>query len=170
MPVVSVGVLEGDALGGGFEAALSINVLIAERGVKMGLPEVLFNSFPGMGAYSFLSRKLDATRAERLILSGKVYLAEEMHELGVVDILADRGKGREAARDFIADNQRRHPLLHSLNRVRRKVNPITLQELREVTEIWVDSMMTIEPSELRRMEILRAAQLRRLKRAPAAGV
>ena len=167
VPVISVGVIEGDALGGGFEAALSINVLIAERGVKMGLPEVLFNSFPGMGAYSFLSRKLDPAKAERLILSGKVFLAEELHEMGVVDILAERGGGRDAAREFVKRNQRRHSVLHALNKVRRKVHPLTLEELRAVTEIWVDTAMALDESELRKMEILRTAQMRAIKRSAA---
>ncbi len=164
VPVVSIGVVQGDALGGGFEAAISFNVLIAERGVKMGLPEVLFNSFPGMGAYSFLSRKLDAAQAEKLILSGKIYPAEEMHEMGVVDILANPGQGREAARDFIAENGRRQPMLYAMNLVRRKVNTLSLQELRQVTEIWVDTVLSLEDADVRKMEIMRTAQLRRQSR------
>ena len=51
--------VQGDALGGGFESALTNDVIIAERGSRMGLPEVLFNMFPGMGAYSLLCRRLD---------------------------------------------------------------------------------------------------------------
>lgn len=165
VPVVSIGVIEGDALGGGFEGAISFNVLIAERGARMGMPEVLFNSFPGMGAYSFLSRKLDPMRAEKMILSGKTFLAEELHEMGVVDILAEPGQGREAARVFMAENQRKHTLLHALNKVSRRVNPLTLQELRDVTEIWVETVLAIEDREVRKMEILRAAQVRRLNRS-----
>ena len=46
--LTTVSLVQGDALGGGFEAALSSNVLIAERNAKLGLPEVLFNLFPGM--------------------------------------------------------------------------------------------------------------------------
>ena len=164
VPVVSVGVLEGDALGGGFEAAMSINVLIAERGVKMGLPEVLFNSFPGMGAFSFLSRKLGPVQAQKIILSGKIYLAEEMHELGIVDILSDVGKGRDAARQYVRENASRHAMLHAFNKVRNKVNPLTLQELRDITEIWVDTALALTEADLRKMQILRSAQIRRLKR------
>lgn len=47
--LTTIALVQGDALGGGFEAALSSNVVIAERGCKMGLPEILFNLFPGMG-------------------------------------------------------------------------------------------------------------------------
>ena len=62
--VLTICIVQGDALGGGFEAVLSFNVIIAERGTKMGLPEVIFNAFPGMGAYSLLSRKIGAQAAE----------------------------------------------------------------------------------------------------------
>jgi DSF synthase len=163
-PVISIGVLEGDALGGGFEGAMSFNVLVAEKGVKLGTPEVLFNLFPGMGACSFLSRKLDAVRAEKIILSGRTYLAEEFHEMGIVDVLAEKGEGRQAARDFMSDNMRRQPLLFAINRVRGRVSPITLEELREVTDIWVDMAMSLDAADLRKMEIVAQAQMRRLRR------
>ncbi|MGZ8876426.1 MAG: crotonase/enoyl-CoA hydratase family protein, partial [Halobacteriota archaeon] len=82
LPICTIALVQGDALGGGFEAALAHNVIVAERTVKFGLPEVMFNLFPGMGAYSFLARRLDAARAERMILSGRLYSAEEMYEIG----------------------------------------------------------------------------------------
>jgi DSF synthase len=72
-PLITIALVQGDALGGGFECALSFDVLVAEKGSKMGLPEVLFNLFPGMGAYSFLSRKIGMAAAEKLIMSGTVY-------------------------------------------------------------------------------------------------
>ena len=66
-PMVTIALVQGDALGGGFEAALAHDVIIAERSAKFGLPEVLFNLFPGMGAYSFLSRRIGRMAAERMI-------------------------------------------------------------------------------------------------------
>jgi DSF synthase len=168
VPVVSIGVVEGDALGGGLECALSFNVLIAERGVKMGFPEVLFNSFPGMGAFSFLSRKLDPVHAKKIIMSGRIYSSEEFYEMGLIDVLANKGEAREAARKFILENKRRHSLLYAMNKVQNKVNSLTKTELREVTEIWVDAALKIDPQDLRRMELLMSAQQRRLGNAGTA--
>jgi DSF synthase len=54
LPIMTIALVQGDALGGGFEAVLTNDVIIAERQSKFGLPEILFNMFPGMGAYSFL--------------------------------------------------------------------------------------------------------------------
>jgi DSF synthase len=161
VPIVTIGVVEGDALGGGLECALSFNVLIAERGAKMGFPEVLFNSFPGMGAFSFLARKLGPTRAKKIIMSGRVYSAEEFYEIGLVDVLANKGEAREAAQKFIAENKRRHTLLYAMNKVQNKVNMLTKSELQDVTEIWVDSVLKLDAQDLRRMELLISAQQRR---------
>ena len=56
--ITTLSLVQGEALGGGFEGALSASVLVAEESSRLGFPEVLFNLFPGMGAYSFLSRKV----------------------------------------------------------------------------------------------------------------
>jgi DSF synthase len=161
-PVVTIALVQGDALGGGFEGALSFNVFAAERGTKFGLPEVLFRLFPGMGAFSFLSRKLDAIRADRMIKSGTIYSAEELHELGLVDILADAGHGEDAVRRYISENKREHGVHEAMYRARRRVNPLTLEELIDITRIWVDVALNLSDADLRKMERLMQAQARRL--------
>ena len=62
--LITIALVQGDALGGGFEGALANNVIIAEEQAKMGLPEILFNLFPGMGAYSLLARRVGPRLAE----------------------------------------------------------------------------------------------------------
>ena len=94
LPLLTIALVQGDALGGGFEAVLTNDVIIAERGSKLGLPEILFNMFPGMGAYSLLCRRLDGTRAQQLILSGRLYEAEELERMGLVDLVVEPGRGR----------------------------------------------------------------------------
>ncbi len=163
-PCITVVVVEGEALGGGFEAAISGHILVAEKGSRMGMPEVLFGTFPGMGAYSFLARKLDARRAEKLILSGKIFVAEELFELGIVDVLAEPGGGREAARQFMAENDRRQPLLCAMDRVRKRVAPVTREELIDVTDIWVERTLELGVPDLRKMEYLVKAQARMRRR------
>jgi DSF synthase len=162
--VVTVGLLQGDALGGGFEGALCCQSLIAERSVKLGLPEILFNSFPGMGAYSFLARRLDAARAERMIFSGRIYSAEEMHDIGIVDQVVEDGRGEAAAEAWLRDRQS-HAIRRAVYAARQRVNPVSLAELRDVTDLWVDTAMRLAPADLRRMEHLQSAQIRRLQKA-----
>lgn len=156
--LTTISLVQGDALGGGFEAALSSNVLIAERGSKMGLPEILFNLFPGMGAFSLLSRRVGAARAEQMILSGQLYTAEELYELGVVDILAERGEGELALLDYIKRAERASNGYRAMREVRDLCNPITYQELLDITTIWVESALRLEKRDLRMMERLVSRQ------------
>ena len=160
MPVISVALAQGDALGGGFEALLCFDVIIAERQARFGLPEVLFGLFPGMGAYSILARKLGHGAAERMILSGKVYSAQEMHEMGIVTALADPGQGEAVARDYITANSDRHAGHYGVYRAGRRVNPIDLAELRDIVDGWVDTAMKLTDRDLKMMRRLAAAQTR----------
>ncbi|WP_225773342.1 crotonase/enoyl-CoA hydratase family protein [Inquilinus sp. Marseille-Q2685] len=160
-PIITMGLVQGDALGGGFECALSLDMIVAERSAKMGLPEILFNLFPGMGAYSFLSRRVGAVTTEKMITSGRIYTAEELHEMGIVDVLAEDGKGTEAVREYITENGRKYNAHRALIQARRRVNPITLGELRDVVDIWADACLGLGESDLRKMARLTAAQDRR---------
>jgi DSF synthase len=167
LPVTTISLVQGTALGGGMEGALAANVVVAERGVQMGLPEVMFNLFPGMGAFSFLSRRLGAHEAERVILSGKTWKAEELHELGLIDILAEPGHGEIAVRDFVASRQRRSPnATIAMQQVRKAVNPVSYQELEDIAMIWVDAALRLNERDLKIMERLARSQ-DRLKTPPS---
>ena len=152
--LTTIALVQGDALGGGFESALSSNVLIAERGTKLGLPEVLFNLFPGMGAYSLLSRKVGPTKAEEIILSGKLYLAEELYDLGVVDILAEKGEGELEVYRYINTANRKANSYQAIRKVKDICNPIPYKELLDITKIWVESALKLTNKDLRMMEKL----------------
>ena len=109
--IVTISLVQGDALGGGFEFALASDILVAESGSRMGLPEILFNMFPGMGAYSFLARRVGMRKAEEILMSGTIYSAEELEKIGVVDVLAPAGEGERVVRDLIrkkVDNSMAH--------------------------------------------------------------
>jgi DSF synthase len=166
-PVSTISLVQGDALGGGFEQALSSDVIIAEKSAKFGLPEILFGLFPGMGAYSFLSRRLGTVGAERMIKSGKIYSAEELHEMGLVDEVADDGFGREALIEYVERNSTRYHAHRAIYQTRQIVNPITYQELEAVVETWVETALKLSPSDLKKMRRLAAAQLRRGSRTPS---
>jgi DSF synthase len=162
LPMITIALVQGDALGGGFECALAHDMIVAERSAKFGLPEVLFNLFPGMGAYSFLSRRIGRAAAEKLILSGKVHTAAEMHEMGLVEVLAEDGEGEAALLAHVQKTDRWHNAHQATYRARRRVDPVTLQELYDVVEVWADAAMRLSDQDLRRMARLTGAQDRRL--------
>lgn len=157
-PITTIALVQGKALGGGFEAALSCSVLIAERSAELGLPEILFNLFPGMGAYSLLARRIGPRLAERLITSGKLYRAEELYEMGVVDVLAEDGCGREAIDKYIRQHRRNQNGLQAIARVRQFYDPVSYEELAGITDIWVDTACRLSSRDLRMMNKLVKAQ------------
>ncbi len=152
--VTTISLVQGDALGGGFEGAMSSDILIAEKGVKMGLPEILFNLFPGMGAYSLLSRKIGATQAEKMIMSGKLYSAEELFDLGIVHILANEGEGKQAVYDYIKRENHARNGIQAFRRARQCYDTIPYQELLDITTIWVDAALQLNAKDMRMMKRL----------------
>ena len=156
--VTSISLVEGDALGGGLEVALSSDVLIAERGVKMGFPEILFNLFPGMGAYSFLSRKIGAAKAEQMILSGRIHTAEELYEMGLVDVLAEPGMGRQAVYEYISREDRAQNGFRAFRQAKQYCNPVSYEELLQITTTWAEAVLNISDRDLRMMERLVSRQ------------
>ncbi len=160
LPLITIGLVQGQALGGGFEALLSFDEIIAERGSTFGLPEVMFGLFPGMGAHAILSRKLGTAMADRMIVSNQAYSAEEMYELGIVTELAEPGKGVEAVRAYMARADRRHAGLVNARRAMRQVAPIGLDELRGVVDLWADAALQLTEGDLKLMRRLAGAQAR----------
>jgi DSF synthase len=162
---VTVSLLEGDALGAGFESALSSDIIIAERGVRAGFPEVLFNLVPGHGAFYLLARRIGAKAAERMILEGNVHSAEELHALGLIDILVDKGEGRRAIRALLANERKSWNAFCALQHIKRHHLPVTHEALSASARIWVDAAMRLTDRNLRMMERLVHAQERRLGQA-----
>jgi len=160
LPVITISLIQGQALGGGFEAALAANVVVAEKQSKLGLPEVMFNMFPGMGAYQLLTRRLTPARAEELILSGRTYSAEELHHMGLVDVLAEPGEGEQAVKHYI---KKRHRLFHAHQGLRRAIqaaSPLDYGALIRVAEAWVNQAMELKQRDLELMDYLVRAQQR----------
>lgn len=158
LPVTTISLVQGECLGGGFEAALSSDVIVAEKSARFGFPEVLFNLFPGMGAYSFLDRKIGQKPAENLITSGRIYSADEMFALGVVDMVAEDGAGEDAVNALIKQRSRSRNGLSALAAVRRRVHGITFEELMDVVQIWVDAALRLNVRDLKLMQRLVSRQ------------
>ena len=158
LPITTISLVQGQCLGGGFEAALSSDVMIAERSARFGFPEIMFNLFPGMGAYSFLERKIGRVKTEELIASGKIYSADDMLGLGIVDIVAEDGKGEDEVATYIHSRRRNRNGLAGLAAARRCVHKLEYEELNSVVESWVDTALRLSPRDLKLMQRLVARQ------------
>jgi DSF synthase len=158
LPVTTVSLVQGECLGGGFEAALSSDVIIAERRSRFGFPEILFNMFPGMGAYSFLERRIGQRAAEELITGGKIYGAEEMAAMGVIDLVVENGAGEDEVAALVRRRSRSRNGLAALAAARRTVHRLDFKELLDVVEIWVDAALRLTPRDLKLMQRLVSRQ------------
>ncbi len=158
LPITTISLIEGTALGGGFEAALSSDILIAEEGTKMGLPEIRFNLFPGMGAYSLLARSLGTKEAENIITSGKVYDSQTLYEKGVITILAEPKKAKEALDNFIKEHAKSFNGMQAIRNARHRYEGLEYSELLDITKIWVDAALRLEPKDLKVMNKLTKVQ------------
>jgi DSF synthase len=163
--LTTISLVQGDALGGGFETALASDVIVAEESAMLGLPEILFNLFPGMGAYSLLARRAGPRVAEELILSGKILPAAKLHEMGIIDVLAKDGEGESAVQAWIAKNARRRSGHQAVMQVRKQVFPVTRDELDAVADTWVDCALRLEDRDMRMMSRVVRAQMERQEAA-----
>jgi DSF synthase len=161
VPFTTLALVEGTALGGGFEAALSTNILIAETRARFGFPEVTFGMFPGMGALSLLIRRINPAMARRLIMDHRVYTASELYELGVVDILVQDGQGRKAAADYMQRNINKVHGLHGFQAAVDRILPVTYDELNDIVELWVDNALQLSEKNRRLMAYFARAQTKR---------
>jgi DSF synthase len=159
--LTTLSLVQGDALGGGFETALASDVLIAEESATLGLPEILFNLFPGMGAYNLLARRIGMQAAEKLILSGELLSAKKLHEMGVVDVLAPDGQGESVTQEWIRKNQKRRNGFQAVQQAKKIVQPITREDLDRIVELWVDAALRLEEKDIKMMHRIVRSQSRR---------
>jgi DSF synthase len=160
--LTTISLVQGDALGGGFECALTSDVIIAEESAQLGLPEIMFNLFPGMGAYNLLARRAGPRVAEEIMLAGRLFSAAKLREMGIVDVVAKDGQGESAVQEWIAANARRGNGMQGVFRARDIAHPITRAQLDAVADVWVDCALRLEERDLKMMNWLVRAQQRRM--------
>lgn len=97
LPVPAVAAVDGFALGGGLELALSCDLIVAGEGAVVGLPEISVGVIPGGGGTQLLTRRVGWSRAASLIFTARRVDAAEAAALGVVDEVVPAGTARERA-------------------------------------------------------------------------
>jgi len=152
---------QGDTLGGGLESVLPFHKVIFERSAQAGFPEVLFNLFPGMGAWDFTIRKAGYAVANEMILSGRLYSADELHYRRLVDLVVDDGQGEAAIDKVVRDVDPRHRGTLAALRAQRLAAPIRYESLMAIVDLWAESALGLTDRDLRLMERLARAQARK---------
>jgi enoyl-CoA hydratase/carnithine racemase len=97
IPVATVAAVAGYALGGGFEIALSCDLIVADATAVLGLPEVSVGLVPGGGGTQLVSRRAGYATAIDLVLTGRRAGVDEAFRLGLVDRRVPAGSARAEA-------------------------------------------------------------------------
>jgi DSF synthase len=152
---------QGDTLGGGLESVLPFHRIIFEKSAQAGFPEVLFNLFPGMGAWDFTIRKAGFAVANEMILSGRLFSADELLYRRVIDVVAEDGAGEQAIEDVVREVDPRHRGTLAALRAQRLAAPIRYETLMAIVDQWAESALGLTDRDLRLMERLARAQARK---------
>lgn len=154
LPITTISLIKGAALGGGFEAALACNTIIAEKQSTFAFPETRFGLFPGMGAYTFLRQRVAPRIAEEIIYSSKTYSAEALYNMGVIDVLCNEGQGYKTTEQYIQKMSVRHQGIHALRKAVQQYSSVDKKELLSIVEHWVKCVMQLSDKQLRLITIL----------------
>jgi enoyl-CoA hydratase len=111
-PVIAA--VNGYALGGGSELALSCDFIYASENAKFGLPEVTLGIFPGFGGTQRLPRLIGKGRAKELIFTGKMVSASEAYEMGMVNKVVSLDQLMDAVKEVAGKIAKNGPIAVSI--------------------------------------------------------
>lgn len=160
--VHTTALVQGDALGGGLEAALLHHTVIFERSAQAGFPEVLFNLFPGMGGWNLTIRKGGYGVANDMVLSGQIFTADQLYRRGLVEFIAEDQQAPALLLQFVRAMEPRFSGTMAALRSRRLAAPITHELLLTIVDHWAVTALSLTDRDLRLMERLARAQVRKV--------
>ena len=97
-PITTIGAIHGVCFGGGFELALTCDVLVADKSARFCFPELRLGLIPGWGGIPRLDRDLGNAIVRDLLLTGRSIRATRAHAVGLVSQVVARGEALGAAR------------------------------------------------------------------------
>jgi enoyl-CoA hydratase len=105
-----IAAIEGFAVAGGMEIALSCDLIVAAKGAKMGIPEAKRSLVAAGGALLRMPRRMPYHVVMELALTGDVLPAERFHDFGLVNRIAEPGSAVEVALELAATLAKNGPL------------------------------------------------------------
>lgn len=113
LPLTTIGALHGACFGGGFELALTLDVLVADKTTRFAFPELRLGIIPGFGGIPRLAREVPLGVVRDFILTGRSLNAARAHGIGLVSQLCGRGEALAVARDVAAQVGRFDPVVQA---------------------------------------------------------
>jgi enoyl-CoA hydratase len=107
-PVIAA--INGYALGGGLEVAMSCDLRIAAENAKMGQTEINIGLIPGWGGTQRLTRLVGMTKAKEMVFTGRIIDAKTAEQIGIVNMVVPADKFRETVGQFAKDLASKAPV------------------------------------------------------------
>lgn len=127
LPVPTISVIKGHALGGGCECVLATDMRIGDKTTSIGLPETKLGIMPGFGGCVRLPRVIGADSAMEIITQGKACRADEALKIGLLDAVVEADALYESALQTL--NSAINEKLDWQARRAQKTSPLTLSKL-----------------------------------------
>jgi enoyl-CoA hydratase/carnithine racemase len=134
-PIPTVAAVHGVCLGGGFELALTADVIVADKTARFGFPELRLGLIPGFGGLPRLSRDVGNAVARDLLLTGRTIRAARAFEIGLVSQLAAPGQALAVARGVARQMTRFDP--HVTAQAKAFVKPLPRADLDREKELFL---------------------------------
>ena len=150
MPIPTIAVMEGYALGGGVELALCCDIRIATETARIGFPEITLGIMPGAGGTVRLPQLIGDSAAARLIYTGETIDAYRAEQLGLVDEVCLTAQLRETVEKLvrkISRNSRCALLAAKQSLLQSKNNAGTRQAVAREMELWSRLFLTYDQKE-----------------------
>jgi enoyl-CoA hydratase len=140
-----IAAIEGFALAGGLELALTCDLLVAAKGSKLGIPEAGVGLFAAGGALARLPRRVPYGVAMEMALTAEPITAEQAHEYGLVSRLAEPGAAVDVAMELAERIAKNAPLsVAASKRVLRETQGRTEAEFWEFQAPLIREVFTSE--------------------------
>jgi enoyl-CoA hydratase/carnithine racemase len=164
LPMPMIAAVEGFALGGGFELALSCDLIIASATAAFGLPEVGLGLIPGEGGTQLLPRRIGLNKTADLLFTGRRVTAEEALRMGFIDRLVPEGLARDSARELAQEMATKSPIsLRAAKRALKEGIDVDLATGLEIEDrAWEEAAFSAD-----RLEGIEAFNLRRTPQWPS---
>lgn len=149
LPQPAVAAVDGYALGGGLELALSCDLLVLGEAATVGLPEVSVGVIPGGGGTQLLTRRIGSSRAAALVFTARRLSAAEALAHGVADEVVAAGAARDRALELAAAIARNSPVgLRNAKRALREGFDLPLEAGLDVEDAaWQDTAFSADRAE-----------------------
>lgn len=135
LPLTTIGLIHGICFGGGFELALTCDILIAERSARFGFPELRLGIIPGFGGIPRLRRDVSNAVVRDLLLTGRSINAKKAQAVGMVSQVVPAGEGLRAA--WATARQATKFDREAARTCKRFMKPLPVEELAQEKEHFI---------------------------------